>query len=84
MMHSALTPAGKHKAFERHPLGGISVMKAESLFASCVSLSKEQKGTVCDSRCHTENKTFKRKKGVSCGIKPGLIRLPHGAAFLQN
>lgn len=59
-------------------------MKAESLFASCVSLSKEEKGTVYDSRCHIENKTFKRKKGVSCGINLGLIQLPHGAAFLQS
>lgn len=84
MMHSVLSPAEKHEAFERHPLGGIPLMKAESLFASCVSLSNEEKGTVYDSRCHTENKTFKRKKGVSCGINLGLIHLAHGATFLQS
>lgn len=31
---------------------------------------------VCDSRYHIENKSFKRKKGVSCVINLGLIHLP--------
>lgn len=42
MMYSVLSPAEKHKAFEKDPLGGISLMKAESFFASCESLSQRR------------------------------------------
>lgn len=44
MMHSVLSPAGKHKAFERDPLGGISLMKPESLFCKlCEFVTKKRK-----------------------------------------
>lgn len=46
MMYSVLSPAEKHKAFERYPLGGISLMKAESFFASCESLSQRESDCV--------------------------------------
>ena len=75
-MNSVLSPAEKQKAFERDPLGGISLIKAESLFQAVWVCHKEEKATVYDSRCHIENRSFKRKKGQSCVIDLGLIRLP--------
>lgn len=83
MMYSVLSPAEKHKAFERDPLGGISLMKVNHFLQAVRVCHKEERVTVYDSRCHIENKSFKRKKGVRCMIHLGLIHLPQRPPFYR-